>query len=142
LACAKDRAQDVKKVYDKLKSNNDETHLVHRTVYRPWGYYTVLNQGEGYLTKMICVNSNAQLSLQSHNYRSEHWVVLSGVARVTLGDKIFMLKAGSSIDIPVKAKHSLANPYKEELKIIEVQKGTKLVEDDIIRYKDIYGRVQ
>ncbi len=142
LACAKDRAQDVKKVYDKLKEIKDETHLVHRTVYRPWGYYTVLSQGEGYLTKIICVNSNAQLSLQSHNFRSEHWVVLSGVARVTLRDKTFMLKAGSSIDIPVKVKHSLANPYKEELKIIEIQRGSKLVEDDIIRYKDIYGRVQ
>lgn len=142
LACRKDAAQDVKKIYDKLKEIKDETHLVHTTVYRPWGYYTVLNQGEGYLTKMICVNPNAQLSLQSHNFRSEHWVVLSGTARVTLEEKNFMLKAGSSIDIPVKVKHSLANPYKQELKIIEVQKGEKLIEDDIIRYKDIYGRVK
>ncbi|MBE7705705.1 MAG: mannose-1-phosphate guanylyltransferase/mannose-6-phosphate isomerase [Cyanobacteria bacterium SIG30] len=141
LACKKDMAQDVKKVFDKLKEVKDETHLIHTTVYRPWGYYTVLNQGEGYLTKMICVNPNAQLSLQSHNFRSEHWVVLSGTARITLEDKVFMLKAGSSIDIPVKAKHSLANPYKNELKIIEVQKGDKLIEEDIIRYKDIYGRV-
>ncbi len=142
LACKKEAAQDVKKIYDKLKEIKDETHLVHTTVYRPWGYYTVLNQGEGYLTKMICVSPNAQLSLQSHNHRSEHWVVLSGTARVTLEEKNFMLKAGSSIDIPVKAKHSLANPYKQELKIIEVQKGEKLIEDDIIRYKDIYGRVK
>ena len=142
LACKKETAQDVKKIYDKLKEIKDETHLVHNTVYRPWGYYTVLNQGEGYLTKMICVSPNAQLSLQSHNFRSEHWVVLSGTARVTLEEKNFMLKAGSSIDIPVKAKHSLANPYKQELKIIEVQKGDKLIEDDIIRYKDIYGRVK
>ena len=80
--------------------------------------------------------------MQSHNYRSEHWVVLTGTARVTLDDKTFMLKPGQSIDIPVKVKHSLANPYDEELKIIEVQKGDKLVEDDIIRYKDIYGRVK
>ncbi len=142
LACKKGKSQEVKEVFDKLKEMKDDTHLVHTTVYRPWGYYTVLNQGEGYLTKMICVNQNAQLSLQSHNFRSEHWVVLSGTARITLGDKVFMLKAGSSIDIPVKAKHSLANPYKTELKIIEVQKGSKLVEEDIIRYKDIYGRVQ
>lgn len=142
LACKKDQAQDVKKIYEKLKEVKDETHLVHTTVYRPWGYYTVLNQGEGYLTKMICVSKKAQLSLQSHNFRSEHWVVLSGVARVTLEDKTFMLKPGSSIDIPVKAKHSLANPYNEELKIIEVQKGDKLIEEDIIRYKDIYGRVK
>ena len=142
LACKKDKTQDVKKVFDKLKEIKDETHLVHTTVYRPWGYYTVLNQGEGYLTKMICVSSHGQLSLQSHNFRSEHWVVLSGCARVTLDNKNYILKPGSSIDIPVKVKHSLGNPYKEELKIIEVQKGDKLVEEDIIRYKDIYGRVK
>lgn len=142
LACKKDRAQDVKKVFDKLKEIKDDTFKIHTTVYRPWGYYTVLNQGEGYLTKMICVSKKGQLSLQSHNHRSEHWVVLSGTARVTLDNKTFMLKAGSSIDIPVKVKHSLANPYEEELKIIEVQKGDKLVEEDIIRYKDIYGRVK
>ncbi len=142
LACKKDKTQDVKKVFDKLKEIKDETHLVHTTVYRPWGYYTVLNQGEGYLTKMICVSSHGQLSLQSHNFRSEHWVVLSGTARVTLDNKNYILKPGSSIDIPVKVKHSLGNPYKEELKIIEVQKGDKLVEEDIIRYKDIYGRVK
>ena len=142
LACKKDETQDVKKVFDKLKEIKDETHLVHTTVYRPWGYYTVLNQGEGYLTKMICVSPHGQLSLQSHNFRSEHWVVLSGSARVTLDNKNFILKPGSSIDIPVKVKHSLGNPYGEELKIIEVQKGDKLVEEDIIRYKDIYGRVK
>ena len=91
---------------------------------------------------MICVSAHGQLSLQSHNYRSEHWVVLSGTARVSLDNKNFILKPGSSIDIPVKVKHSLGNPYSEELKIIEVQKGDKLVEEDIIRYKDIYGRVK
>lgn len=142
LACKKDATQDVKKVFDKLKEIKDDTFKIHRTVYRPWGYYTVLNQGEGYLTKMICVYKKGQLSLQSHNHRSEHWVVLSGTARVTLDNKNFMLKPGQSIDIPVKVKHSLANPYEEELKIMEVQKGDKLVEEDIIRYKDIYGRVQ
>lgn len=142
LACKKDRAQDVKKIYDKLKEIKDDRHKIHKTVYRPWGYYTVLNQGAGYLTKMICVSKKGQLSLQSHNFRSEHWVVLSGTARVTLDNKVFMLKPGSSIDIPVKVKHSLANPYEEELQIIEVQKGDKLVEEDIIRYKDIYGRVK
>ncbi|MBR2069571.1 MAG: mannose-1-phosphate guanylyltransferase/mannose-6-phosphate isomerase [Candidatus Gastranaerophilales bacterium] len=141
LACDKNDTQGVKKVFEKLKEANNETHRIHTTVYRPWGYYTILNQGEGYLTKMICVSRKGQLSLQSHNHRSEHWVVLSGIARVTLEDKVFMLKAGSSIDIPVKAIHQLANPYDTELKIIEVQKGDKLVEEDIVRYKDIYGRV-
>ncbi len=141
LACNKNDTQGVKKVFEKLKEANNETHRIHTKVYRPWGYYTILNQGEGYLTKMICVSRKGQLSLQSHDYRSEHWVVLSGIARVTLEDKVFMLKAGSSIDIPVKAIHQLANPYDTELKIIEVQKGDKLVEEDIVRYKDIYGRV-
>ena len=142
LACNKDDTQGVKQIFEKLKETKNDTHRIHTTVYRPWGYYTVLNHGEGYLTKMICVSRKGQLSLQSHNYRSEHWVVLSGIARVTLEDKVFMLKAGSSIDIPVKAIHSLANPYDNELKIIEIQKGDKLVEEDIIRYKDIYGRVK
>jgi len=142
MVCKKDNTQDVKKIFDKLKEMKDEAHLIHTTVYRPWGYYTNLGRGDGYLTKLISVSPKGQLSLQSHDHRSEHWVVLSGTARVTLGDKVFMLKAGSSIDIPVQAKHSLANPYSEELKIIEVQKGDKLSEDDIIRYKDIYGRVK
>lgn len=142
LACDKNNTQGVKKIYEKLKETKNDAHKIHKTVYRPWGYYTVLNQGKGYLTKMICVSRKGQLSLQSHNHRSEHWVVLSGIARVALDDKVFMLKAGQSIDIPVKAIHSLANPYDTELKIIEVQKGDKLVEEDIIRYKDIYGRVK
>jgi len=140
LAADKNDTQSVKQIYETLKETKNDTHRIHTTVYRPWGYYTVLNHGDGYLTKMICVSRKGQLSLQSHNHRSEHWVVLSGIARVTLEDKVFMLKAGSSIDIPVKAVHSLANPYDTELKIIEVQKGDKLVEEDIVRYKDIYGR--
>ena len=140
LAADKNDTQNVKQIFETLKETRNDTHRIHTTVYRPWGYYTVLNHGEGYLTKMICVSKKGQLSVQSHNYRSEHWVVLSGIARVMLEDKVFMLKAGSSIDIPVKAIHSLANPYDTELKIIEVQKGDKLVEEDIVRYKDIYGR--
>jgi len=140
LACDKNDTQNVKHIFEQLKEKKNDAHKIHTTVYRPWGYYTVLNQGDGYLTKMICVSRKGQLSLQSHNHRSEHWVVLSGIARVTLDDKVYMLKAGSSIDIPIKAIHSLANPYDSELKIIEVQKGDKLVEEDIIRYKDIYGR--
>ncbi len=142
LVCDKNKTQGVKEVYEKLKEMNSETHRIHTTVYRPWGYYTLLNQGKGYLTKMICVSPRGQLSLQSHNFRSEHWVVLEGTARVTLDEKTYILKPGSSIDIPVKIKHSLGNPYDTELKIIEVQKGDKLVEEDIIRYKDIYGRVK
>ena len=139
MACKKDSSQDVKKLFEKLKES--DTTKLHKTVFRPWGYYTCMNSGECYLTKTICVMPKQKLSIQSHNHRSEHWVVLEGTALVVLEDKEYTVKAGDSIDIPVKAKHSLQNPYDTELKIIEVQKGDYISEDDIIRYNDIYGRV-
>lgn len=141
LACKKDKTQDVKKIFETLKKQNNDTHLIHKTVYRPWGFYTVLAQGKGFLTKLIHVNSGQRLSVQSHNHRSEHWVVLSGKAKVILEGKEQILCAGYSIDIPLKAIHSLQNPYDDELEIIEVQLGDLLIEDDIIRYEDIYGRI-
>ncbi len=141
LACKMEKSQDVKKVYESLKKQNDETHKVHKTVYRPWGYYTVLAQGNGFLTKMIQVNTGQKLSVQSHNHRSEHWVVLEGKAKVVLEGKELILSPGHSVDIPVKAIHSLQNPFEDVLKIIEVQKGDLLIEEDIIRYEDMYGRV-
>lgn len=141
LACKKDKTQDVKHIYETLKKQNDNTHLVHKTVYRPWGYYTVIAQGQGFMTKIIHVNPGQKLSVQSHNYRSEHWVVLSGTAKVVLEARELILSPGHSVDIPLKAIHSLQNPYKEDLEIIEVQKGDPLIEEDIIRYEDIYGRV-
>ena len=141
LACKADKAQDVKKIYDTLKTQNDETYKVHKTVYRPWGYYTVLGEGKGFLTKMIQVNPGQKLSVQSHNHRSEHWVVLEGTAKVVLEGKEHILSPGHSVDIAVKEIHSLQNPYDEILKIVEVQKGDILIEEDIIRYEDIYGRV-
>lgn len=141
LACKKDRTQDVKHIYETLKKQNDDTHLIHKTVYRPWGYYTVIAQGDGFLSKIIHVNSGQKLSVQSHNHRSEHWVVLTGTAKVVLEANERILSPGHSVDIPVKAIHSLQNPYKEALEIIEVQKGDIIAEDDIIRYEDIYGRV-
>lgn len=140
LACRKDRTQDVKKIYETLKKQNDNTHLVHKTVYRPWGFYTVIAQGEGFLTKIIHVNPKQKLSVQSHNHRSEHWVVLSGTAKVILESKELILNSGYSVDIPVKAIHSLQNPYDEAVEVIEVQKGDLLIEEDIIRYEDMYGR--
>ncbi|MCM1265721.1 MAG: mannose-1-phosphate guanylyltransferase/mannose-6-phosphate isomerase [Candidatus Gastranaerophilales bacterium] len=140
LACKKDRVQDVKQVFETLKQQHDNTQMVHKTVYRPWGFYTVLAQGDGFLTKMIHVNPGQKLSVQSHNHRSEHWVVLSGTAKVVLEGKEHILSPGHSVDIAVKAIHSLQNPYKEDLKIIEVQKGDLLIEEDIIRYEDMYGR--
>lgn len=141
LACKKDRTQDVKQIYETLKQQNDDTHLVHKTVYRPWGFYTVIAQGEGFLTKIIHVNQGQKLSVQSHNFRSEHWVVLSGRAKVILEGKEVVLTPGHSVDIPLKAVHSLQNPYNEDLEIIEVQKGNPLIEEDIVRYEDMYGRV-
>lgn len=141
LACKKDRTQDVKQIFDTLKKQNDDTHLVHKTVYRPWGFYTVIAQGDGFLTKIIHVNPGQKLSVQSHNYRSEHWVILSGTAKVVLEGKELILSPGHSIDIPLKAIHSLQNPYDEDIEIIEVQKGDPLLEEDIIRYEDMYGRV-
>lgn len=141
LACKKDKTQEVKKIFDKLKKQNDDTHLIHKTVYRPWGFYTILAQGKGFLTKLIHVNTGQRLSVQSHNHRSEHWVVLSGKAKVVLEGKEHILSPGHSIDIALKAIHSLQNPYDEDMEIIEVQLGDLLIEDDIVRYEDIYGRI-
>lgn len=141
LACNKNKTQDVKKIFDKLKQQNDNAHLIHKTVYRPWGFYTVLAQSKGFLTKLIHVNSGQKLSVQSHKHRSEHWVVLSGTAKVVLDKTEHILNTGRSIDIPVESIHSLQNPYEDELEIIEVQLGELLIEDDIIRYEDMYGRV-
>ncbi|MFH0703250.1 MAG: mannose-1-phosphate guanylyltransferase/mannose-6-phosphate isomerase [bacterium] len=141
LVCDKNRTQDVKKVFERLKENNDLTCMTHRTVYRPWGYYSVLQRGEGFLIKTIHVNPKAKLSLQMHYHRSEHWVILSGLAKVTKGDREIFLHPGDSIDIPSTIKHSLENPGKINLKIIEIQSGDYLEEDDIVRFEDIYGRI-
>ncbi len=112
-----------------------------QTVIRPWGYFTNLAVQENYLVKVIHVNAGQQLSVQSHNYRSEHWLVTKGIAKVLLGENELNLSVGESIDIPVKAIHSLQNPSEKPIEIIEVQLGECLSEDDIVRYKDIYGRV-
>ena len=141
LACKKDKTQEVKQVYETLKEQHDGTQMVHKTVYRPWGFYTVIAEGKGFQTKLIHVNQGQKLSVQSHNHRSEHWVVLSGMAKVVLEGKDHILSPGHSIDIGVKAIHSLQNPYEGDLEIIEIQKGDILSEDDIIRYEDMYGRV-
>ena len=115
--------------------------IINTTVERPWGHFTNLIEGNGFLTKVICVNSKQKLSVQSHNHRSEHWVVLEGEATVLLDKETFVLKTGESIDIGVKQVHSLQNLSNVVLKVLEVQRGDLLSEDDIIRYEDIYGRV-
>lgn len=141
LACDRNRTDDVKQIFDLLKGKNDLTCQVHKTVYRPWGFYTVIQEGKGYKIKIIQVNPAAKLSLQMHYKRSEHWVVLSGKAIVTRGETPHHLNPGESIDIPVSVKHMLHNPGEEDLRIIEVQHGDYLEEDDIVRFEDIYGRV-
>jgi mannose-1-phosphate guanylyltransferase / mannose-6-phosphate isomerase len=140
LVSDKERAQDVKRVVAHLKLNNHATHQVHRTVHRPWGTYTVLEDGVHHKIKRIVVKPHASLSLQMHHYRSEHWVVVEGVAEVTNGTREYQVKANQSTFIPTGCKHRLANAGSEPLVIIEVQTGTYLGEDDIVRFDDIYGR--
>ncbi len=140
LICSKDRAQDVKKVVDELKRRKAEEHLIHRTVYRPWGAYTVLEEGDRYKIKRIEVNPGAKLSQQMHHHRSEHWVVVSGTARVTNGDREYDVHPNESTYIPISTKHRLENRGKIPLQIIEVQNGEYLGEDDIVRFDDDYRR--
>ena len=140
LVCPKSRAQDVKKIVDILKQQQAPEHLEHLTVQRPWGSYTVLEEGPGFKVKRVTVNPGGRLSLQMHHQRSEHWVVIAGTARVTRGEEIFDLQVGHSTAIPVKTQHRLENPGKETVHIIEVQNGPYLGEDDIVRFKDDYGR--
>jgi len=140
LVCPKSRAQDVKKVVEILKQQGAPEHLEHLTVHRPWGSYTVLEEGSGYKVKRVTVKPGGRLSLQLHHQRSEHWVVISGTARVTRGDDVFDLPAGQSTGIPVETRHRIENPGQETLHIIEVQDGPYLGEDDIVRFQDDYGR--
>lgn len=142
LVCDKNRSGEINKIVQTLKTQKNEVAESHKTMFRPWGFYTCLNGGDGWLTKIITVSPEHKLSLQSHNHRSEHWVVLEGVATVILDGETHTLEKCQSIDIPVRAKHSLQNHTKEVLKILEVQKGDYISEDDIIRYEDVYGRVK
>lgn len=140
LVCPKSRAQDVKKVVEVLKRQQAPEHLEHLTVQRPWGSYTVLEEGPGFKVKRVTVNPGGRLSLQLHHRRSEHWVVIAGTARVTRGEETFDLEVGQSTAIPVETKHRLENPGQKTLHIIEVQNGPYLGEDDIVRFQDDYGR--
>lgn len=140
LVCSKEKAQDVKKVVEELKKRKSEEHLIHRTVHRPWGNYTILEEGERYKIKRLAINPGAKLSYQLHHHRSEHWVVVAGTARVTNNDKVYDVHPNESTYIPVSAKHRLENPGKVPLQIIEVQNGEYLGEDDIVRYDDDYSR--
>lgn len=140
LVCAKDAAQNIKEIYGRLKASGSETAMLHRTAHRPWGTYTVLEEGERFKIKRIEVKPGARLSLQAHNHRSEHWVVVSGTAKVTNGDEEILLTTNQSTYIPCGNRHRLENPGKLRLVMIEVQSGEYLGEDDIIRFEDVYGR--
>jgi mannose-1-phosphate guanylyltransferase/mannose-1-phosphate guanylyltransferase/mannose-6-phosphate isomerase len=140
LVSHKDASQDVKKIVEQLERAGRQLHITHRKVYRPWGSYESLDNGDNFQVKRITVNPGAKLSLQMHHKRAEHWVVVSGTARVTCGDNIFILKENESTFIPLGAKHRLENVGAEPLHLIEVQSGHYLGEDDIVRFEDSYGR--
>jgi mannose-1-phosphate guanylyltransferase/mannose-6-phosphate isomerase len=141
LVASRDRAEDVKKIVARLKLDGHQTTKLHRTVHRPWGAYTVLEEGVCFKIKRIVVKPGASLSLQMHHHRSEHWIVVSGCADVTCGESINQLRANESSYISAGQKHRLTNPGVVDLVMIEVQCGEYLGEDDIVRFQDIYGRL-
>ncbi|MDC1307023.1 mannose-1-phosphate guanylyltransferase/mannose-6-phosphate isomerase [Pseudomonadales bacterium] len=136
----KNSVQDVKVVADKLKNESRTEWEHHREVYRPWGKYDSIDNGERYQVKRITVKPGAKLSVQMHHHRAEHWVVVSGTAKVTNGEKTFKLSENESTYIPIGVIHALENPGKVPLEIIEIQSGAYLGEDDIVRFDDLYGR--
>ena len=142
LVLDRSQTQDVKAIVNQLISQKREEQNLHRKVYRPWGWFDTLEQSDRFKVKHIQVNPGANLSLQKHKKRSEHWVVVKGVAKVICENKVFTLKENESTYIPLGSKHQLFNPGKDILEIIEIQSGSYLGEDDIERYKDSYGRVK
>lgn len=140
LVADKDKVQDVKKIVRQVKDAGRSEHLHHREVYRPWGKYDSIDSGSRYQVKRITVNPGAKLSLQRHHHRAEHWVVVKGTAEVRCGEKTRLLAENQSTYIPLGEVHQLSNPGKVPLEIIEIQSGSYLGEDDIIRYEDDYGR--
>jgi mannose-1-phosphate guanylyltransferase/mannose-6-phosphate isomerase len=140
LVTPKEKAQEVRKIVETLKQTNREEHLLHKTVERPWGSYTVLEKGNGYKIKRVVLKPRARLSLQLHRRRTEHWVVVAGIARVTKENETYMVHTNESTYIPMNTKHRLENLGEEPLRVIEVQNGDYLEEDDIERFQDDYGR--
>lgn len=140
LVADRNRVQDVKTVVTRLKSLGRDESVLHKTVYRPWGSYASICESDRFQVKKIVVNPGQKLSLQKHHHRAEHWIVVKGTARVTCEDKVFMLNEDQSTYIPIGDKHRLENPGKIPLELIEVQSGSYLGEDDIVRYDDVYGR--
>lgn len=142
LVAHKDKVQDVKEIVEQLKSSDRTEHHLHREVYRPWGKYDSIDNGKRDHVKRITVNPGEKLSIQMHHHRSEHWIVVSGTARVTNGEQTLLVTEDQSTYIPLGTIHALENPGKIPLEMIEVQTGSYLGEDDIVRFEDRYGRVQ
>jgi mannose-1-phosphate guanylyltransferase/mannose-6-phosphate isomerase len=141
LVSRRDASQDVKKIVGQLDGQKRDQHIHRSTVYRPWGSYESIDSGTGFQAKRIVVNPGGKLSLQMHNHRAEHWVVLEGAALVTCGERTFTLQVNESTYIPRGEKHRLENPGTTPLTLIEVQTGAYLGEDDIVRFEDVYGRL-
>jgi mannose-1-phosphate guanylyltransferase / mannose-6-phosphate isomerase len=140
LVAPKNRVQDVKKLVARLKEAGRYEHSLHREVFRPWGSYDSIENGQRFQVKRLKVKPGATLSLQMHHHRAEHWIVVSGTARITRGDEVFLLEENQSTYIPIGVKHRIENPGMIPLHIIEVQSGSYLGEDDIVRFDDRYGR--
>jgi mannose-1-phosphate guanylyltransferase/mannose-6-phosphate isomerase len=141
MVAHRDKAEQVKKAFETLKARNHRSVVSSLRVYRPWGYYQTLDLGTRFQVKRILVDPGQKLSLQSHHHRAEHWVVVQGTALVTRDKDEIMLRENESIYLPLGCVHRLVNPGKIPLEIIEVQSGSYLGEDDIVRYEDIYARV-
>jgi mannose-1-phosphate guanylyltransferase/mannose-6-phosphate isomerase len=140
LVADKDEVQEAKSIVSKLKAQDREEWKLAREVYRPWGKYDSVDNGVRHQVKRITVNPGAKLSVQMHYHRAEHWIVVSGTAKVTVGDETLIVSENESTYIPVGVVHSLENPGSIPLELIEVQSGSYLGEDDIVRYEDKYGR--
>lgn len=140
MVARRDCTQSVKKIVERLNHAERSQALTHRKIYRPWGYYDSIDAGERFQVKRIVVNPGASLSMQMHHHRAEHWIIVSGTAKITRGDEAFLLSENQSTYIPLGMQHRLENPGKVELEMIEVQSGCYLGEDDIVRFEDRYGR--
>jgi mannose-1-phosphate guanylyltransferase/mannose-6-phosphate isomerase len=140
MVADRSRSQEVKHIVGALQAAGRSEHTLHRQVHRPWGWYDSIDSGSRFQVKRIMVKPGASLSLQKHHHRAEHWVVVSGTAEVTNGDTVTLLTENQSTYIPLGQVHRLANPGKVPLEIIEVQSGSYLGEDDIVRFEDSYGR--
>jgi len=140
LVAHRDAAQDVKRIVEQLKASGRTEHSLHRVVHRPWGSYDSLEARDRFQVKRIVVKPGASLSLQKHHHRAEHWIVVSGTAEVTCDEKVFLLGENQSTYIPLGSVHRLRNPGKVPVELIEVQSGSYLGEDDIVRFDDVYGR--